>query len=420
METQGVQAEPVARQKRRERGSGRIWLVGNIWWIQYYSRGRQVRESSRSKTFTVAERKLKRRIAAADAGLLDLPNVKRLRYESLRSALLADYRTNGRKSLFLRKSDKTEQICGLKHLDGFFAGYRAVNITTDTVRDFVAKRQAEGAANSTINRSLAALRSMFFLAKKDNKLRDVPHVPMLKEPPARKGFLEYAQFQNLRQALPEHLRPVVTLGFYTGMRLGEIKNLKRSNVSLLDRQIHLDPGTTKNDEARAIPLTGELPDMLKILLQHNPNSEFVFTRDGNPLVSFRKAWVSACIATGLGFLVCRTCGENNPEAGRLDAKRVCPRCGKKVPRSRAKYCGLIFHDLRRTGVRNLVRASVPERVAMAISGHKTRAVFERYNIVSERDLNNAGRALENYLSSQNGANSGQVKESDHQQTRLTQ
>jgi Phage integrase family/Phage integrase, N-terminal SAM-like domain len=298
-------------------------------------------------------------------------------------------------------------------------GCRAVNITSDTIREFIARRQAEGAANATINRSLAALRSMFNLAKKDGKLRNVPHVPMLKEPAPRKGFLEYAHFQKLRQALPEHVRPLLTLGFYTGMRLGEIKRPKWSNVNLIDAQIRLDPGTTKNSEPRVIPLISELPEMLKILQQRCPNSEFVFTRHDRRLVSFRKAWTSACVATGLGFLTCAICGAGDPEAGRLDSKRTCSRCGKSIARHKAKYCGLIFHDLRRTGVRNLVRAGAPERVAMEISGQKTREVFERYNIVNERDVKNAGRALENYLAQENGANSGQIPAGTRAGTRLT-
>ena len=406
------QAQPIERKQRRQRGEGRVWLMGNVWWVQYYVRGRQIRESSKSKTKIVAERMLKRRLAEVEANLVAPSDARRLRYEQLRDALLADYRTNHHKSIF-RKKDGTEQVCGLKHLDAFFKEYRAIDITTDLLRAFITKRQADCALNSTINRSLALVRRMFFLARKDNKLRDVPYFPMLAEPPARKGFLDSAEFQRLRLALPEHLRPVLTFGFYSGMRLGEIKRLRWSNVNLLDRQITLDPGTTKNGEARMIPLMGELPEMLSMLRQRDPNSGFVFTRGGKPLVSFRKAWMSACLATGLGHLSCATCQTL------LDSKRMCSKCGEKIAVGRAVYEGLIFHDLRRAGVRNLVRAGVPQSVAQAISGHKTRAVFERYNIVDERDLRDAGRKLETYLNNQNGANSGQVESGTTSRPALT-
>ena len=129
------------------------------------------------------------------------------------------------------------------------------------------------------------------------------------------------------------------MAYYTGMRLGKILNLRWRNINFLEAEARLDPGTTKNDAARTIPLAGELLGMLKMERQKHQHGDFVFTRDGRPVKIFRKAWTSACKRAGLA--------------------------------------GLLFHDLRRTGLRNLVRAGVPERVATAISGHKTRSVFER-------------------------------------------
>ena len=159
--------------------------------------------------------------------------------------------------------------------------------------------------------------------------------------------------------------------FFSGMRRGEILGLRWANADFFAGEIRLDPGTTKNDEPRTIPLAGQLLEMLKIEREKNPGAEFVFTRNGQRIGTFWKAWKSACKRAGLQ--------------------------------------GLLFHDLRRTGVRNLVRAGVPERVAMAISGHKTRAIFERYNIVSGRDLKDAARKLETYLAKQNGDKTGTIQ-----------
>lgn len=357
------------KRKTRKRGEGRIWRIGRVWWIQYYVHGQQVRESSHSDRKPIAERLLRQRLGEAAVGIAAPAGATRVTYEKVRDSLIADYEVNGRK--WLRKGkDGKPYICGISHLDESFARCRVVSITTDVIRDFAQKLQERGAANGTINRSLALLRRMFRLAVQDGKLHSVPYFPMLKEGPPRKGFLEYGDFRRLREELPEYLRVIITMAFFSGMRLSELLNLRWSNVSFFDAEIRLDPGTTKTDEPRTIPLTGELLEMLKMERQKNPDGEFIFMRGGDVIRSFRKTWASAC--------------------------------------KRASLSGLLFHDLRRTGLRNLVRAGVPERVAMAISGHKTRSVFERYNIVSGRDLKEAAKKLEAYLSDQNGANSGQV------------
>jgi integrase len=341
--------------RRRARGEGRIYRRGRIWRIQYYRNGRRVFESSRSENERTAQNLLRQRLGQVAAGIAPVPHAHRISYENLRDALLADYVANKRKWLRTGKDGKP-YVCGLSTLNAFFKGFRAVYITADSLRAFIRNRQEKGAANGTINRSLALLRRMFHLATADGKLREVPHFPMLKEAPPRKGFLEHANYQKLRQKLPEHLRPVLSMGYHTGMRLGEILKLRWPCVDLAKAEISLDPGTTKNDQPRTIPLAGELLEMLRIERTRNPKSEFVFMRAGVRIGSFRKAWDSACVRAGLGVFICRTC--DAPVAH--DSK--CADCRKAKRQARPTYRGLIFHDLRRTGVRNLVRAGVPERV----------------------------------------------------------
>ncbi len=191
--------------------------------------------------------------------------------------------------------------------------------------------------------------------------------PRLKESPPWQGFFERDEFLSRRVELPEYLRPVLTFGYYTGCWRGGILQLQWPGVDLVRRVVGLEEDETKNEEARAVPLMGELFDVLRLQRQirdhHWPGCPWVFFRHGKRIKDFRGAWDDAAKRAGLW----------NESIGRPTK---------------------LFHDLRRTGIRNLVRVGVPERVAMAIPGHKTRSVFERYNIVSERDLHEAAARLD--------------------------
>ena len=299
---------------------------------------------------------------------------------SLLDDLLADYKING------KDHDWAEVVVNV-HLRPYFGALKASQVTTQMIRKYIEgrqqpqtrkygekgerKREYGPASNATINRSLALLRRAFNLGKKATppRIGAVPFIPMLGENNVRKGFFEHDAFLAIRRALPEEIRPVITFAYFTGCRKGEILALQWSQVDFAERMVRLEPGETKNDQARMIPLVPELYELLKVQREtrdhYFPNSPWVFSRAGERILEFKNSWETACKTAGL-----------------VDA---------------AGEPAKLFHDLRRTGVRNLVRAGVPERVAMTISGHKTRAVFDRYNIVSEADLKDARRRLGEYF-----------------------
>lgn len=96
-----------------------------------------------------------------------------------------------------------------RRLSEFFAGMKAVAITTDKINKYIAKRREEGASDSTSNRELAALNRGFVLMKQAGKIHEKPHIPKLKEDNVRQGFVEPADFNRLLAELPEHIRDIV-------------------------------------------------------------------------------------------------------------------------------------------------------------------------------------------------------------------
>lgn len=324
-------------------GGGRVFLRGKTYWIAYNWRGKEYRESSKSEKISVARKLLQKRVAEMGGGQLLGSATERVSFEDLVEMIETDYRVNGRKS----------SIRGvLSHLSGFFGTTRAIDITTDRITRYIADRQDEGAANASIQNELAALKRMFTLAVRAGRLPNRPYIPSLHIRNTREGFFEPADLERLIAALPEAEAAVTRFAALTGWRKGEVLPLRWSQVDFSTGTVRLAPGTTKNDEGREFPFRS-LPPLEELLVQQRERTRaieretgriipHVFHRNGRPIREMRVAWTAACKATGLE--------------------------------------GWLFHDLRRTAVRNLEKAGVPRSVAMKLTGHKTEAVYRRYAI----------------------------------------
>jgi integrase len=217
-----------------------------------------------------------------------------------------------------------------------------------------------------------------------------PNFPRLKESAPRKGFLEDKQYHVITSACPElWFRALVEVAKTYGWRSRELTELRCQQVDLLNRSISLDPGATKNDDARCVIMTDAVYMLLSECVRGKKGDAYVFTRrNGKPVRDFRTTWRQACVAAGVGHWICPEC-----EGQQVLTASQCPQCKRTWKLNDRRYRGAIFHDWRRTGVRAMVRRGIPERVAMAISGHRTRSVFDRYNIVNDADLRDAARKM---------------------------
>ena len=341
---------------RRSDGSGTLYLRGNIWWVKIRVDGRPVYESSKSTKKSDAIKLRDKLLARKARGELSGGTAdKALIAELLDDVLKSDIKPS------------TRYVWGKvieKNIRPFFGNLKAQRLTTDHMDRYREKRKGEGRSDSTVNRELSILRTSFHNARKRTppKVLSVPYFPIVAETNIRKGFLSDEQYDRLRGELPEELKALFVTAWITGLRRGEITAIQWPQVDFEAGLITLEKGETKNDEPRSVPILDG--DMLDLLISSKrerdeqwPDSPWVFSRRGERIIDFRWSWDEACKRAG-------------------------------VP-------DLNFHDLRRTAVRNMRRAGIPQVIRMKISGHKTDSMERRYNIVDAEDLQMAKELLQN-------------------------
>lgn len=259
---------------------------------------------------------------------------------------------------------------------------RVVTLGTSDFQRYRDREVASGVAQSTVNFRFTLLRAAMNLEMKrtPSRISKVPYIPIVHVDNIREGFLDYDDYKSVVDALPSSLRALFVIASHSGCRLGEILNMRWADVDWRNRVIRLPK--TKNGTKRNLPFWGMIEEQLKAQKayrdEHHPECEHLFfwmdedvqlnrggvrVAPGTRIKEFRQSWANAIARAH----------EANPNV-RLD---------------------LLFHDLRRSGVRVMVQeAGIPESQAMLISGHKTRSMLERYNIVSLKNIQDAGAKLD--------------------------
>lgn len=202
---------------------------------------------------------------------------------------------------------------------------------------------------ATVNREVACLKAVLNRAVRHGKLLQNPilKVKKLPENNVRMRILTQAEFESLLDCCPSHLKPVVLMAYYTGMRRSEILFLTWDEVDLGKGFIRLPGDRTKTQTGRSIPLHPRIRETLSNLPRAIHTSR-VFLRDGESFEEFKRSFRTAC--------------------------------------RNARIEDFTFHDLRHCALNNLRKAGNDYFRIMAISGHRTMSVFKRYNLVTEEEL----------------------------------
>lgn len=337
--------------RKRTRGQGSVYKRGDWYHVCYSINGQTFRESTQTKSQEDAVAYLHRKLGRAANGELVTPDKVTIGY--LLERLSDDYELHQRADAYI----STLRI--KKHLLPFFGLTKAAKLTTLQIQAYIKRRLTE-AQPSTVNRELALIRRAFRLGLQSEppNVSRVPRFPKLLEDNIRTGYLEPEDYRKLLTELPEDLKLLFVLGYHVGMRKTALLNLQWKQVDFEAGLIRL--GVTRARNRKPMPLSVPIAEDVREYLEKQPKaSPYIFARGSDRIKDFRGSWAAAC--------------------------------------KRAGVAGLHFHDLRRTAVRNMRKAGVSETMSMRISGHRTRAMLDRYDISDDSDVQEAGKKTDNYL-----------------------
>lgn len=313
---------------------GRVFKRGDIWYIDFGANGRRIRQAVGSNK-KLAEMVLKKKLVeVAEGKFPDVRKDQRIKFEDFAQEYLEVHAKN-------KRSYRSDKI-NIKTLNKHFAGKYLHEVTPYMVERFKGERAKE-VSGATVNRNLACLKCMFNKAISWGKFsgkNPVKDIKFFKEQP-RLRFLEKEDIDKLLLNCSEHLKPIVILALHTGMRKGEILNLKWHDIDFNRGIIYLYQ--TKSGE-RQIRMNDEVKTTL-IRIPKHPESFYIFcNKDGRPYGDIKKSFFTA-----------------SKKAGIINFR---------------------FHDLRHTFASHLVMSGVDLNTVRELLGHKTLDMTLRYSHLS--------------------------------------
>jgi integrase len=352
----------------RAKRSGKI-----RYWINYRVNGVQKREAVKGQglnPYSITDAKImdsKRSVQKRENRILDIKKESNMTFDELTEWYLKLEKIKSKAYFPTIKFN-------LASFNAVFGQQIVLTIKQVDLENYQEMRKAEGLSDSYIDKHIGAARTMVNKAidndmisgdairafKKTDKL-------LKKNSNARDRIITQDELEKLLEHLPKHGKDILKTAYYTGMRKGEIMNLTWDRVDLQSRFINLEAEDTKDKEKRSIPICDELYSVFHKIPRAIHN-DHVFMYRNKPVNDIRNGLRIACGKAGIIY-------------GQLEKN------------------GLTFHDLRHTFVTNMRKAKISESVIMAITGHSTREMFDRYNKIDKEDIKEAVDRLGDFLQS---------------------
>lgn len=320
---------------QRKTKSGKI-----RWYLDYYdaNRKRKQKVAKNAVTKDEAALALREEVASVFDGKYNIKRKKeKIMFKEFADIYLDDYAKFNKK-----RSWRTDRSC-LKSLKKYFEDKYLTEITTHQIEKYKAIRLDQGVRESTVNRDLAIMRKMLNLAIDWNYLKQNPvrKVKFFSEKDnLKERILTEVEEIRLLETSSKHLRSILIVALNTGMRRGEILNLKWSQIDLNSRRIRVEK--TKSGKIRFIEINTLLLEEFLKLKNKSESNVHVFSNPetGKPYQDVKKAFKGACRRAGI-----------------VDFR---------------------FHDLRHTFATRLVEKGVDLITIKDLLGHSTVKITERY------------------------------------------